>query len=201
MFADLKRAPNDVAARIAQIPGVQLVGTRTRSLQPLKFPSTTIRSRPSCCRFRTEDRLSSTGFACAADAMPEAGREQEAVISDGFAMAHKLQPGAMLAATIYGRRRMLQITGIVTSTEFIYQLQPGSIVPDFKSYAILWMNQDPVESAYNMTGAFNHVSVRLNRGAVEKDVIARMDEILRPYGGLGAYDRKDQVSHKYLSKN
>ena len=200
VFADLKRAPNDVAARIAQIPGVQLVETRIAVPATLEVPEYNNPVSAVVLSLPNEGSSVLNRIRLRSGRMPEAGREQEAVISDGFALAHKLQPGAMLAATIYGRRRVLQITGIVTSTEFIYQLQPGSIVPDFKSYAILWMNQDPVESAYNMTGAFNHVSVRLNRGAVEKDVIARMDEILRPYGGLGAYGRKDQVSHKYLSE-
>ena len=56
-----------------------------------------------------------------------------------------------------------------------------------------------MESAYNMTGAFNHVSVRLNRGAVEKEVIAAWTRSYGPMAAL-ARDRKDQVSHKYLSE-
>jgi putative ABC transport system permease protein len=200
VFADVKRAPEDLAARIAAIPGVQTVETRIAVPATLDLPgygnpiSAVVLSMP-------EGGISVLNrLHMRSGRMPEAGREQEAVISDGFAMAHKLQPGAMLTATIYGRRRTLQITGIVSSTEFIYQLQPGSIIPDFKGYAILWMNKDPVETAYNMTSAFNHVSVRLDRGAVEQEVIARLDDLLRPYGGLGAYGRKDQVSHKYLSE-
>ena len=38
VFADLKRAPNDVAARIAQIPGVQLVETRIAVPATLEVP-------------------------------------------------------------------------------------------------------------------------------------------------------------------
>src|SRR5690606_8357838 len=34
--------------------------------------------------------------------------------------------------------------------------------------------------------------------ASEGEVIARVDDILRPYGGLGAYARKEQVSHWFL---
>lgn len=200
VFADVKRAPENVASRIAAIPGVQAVETRihvpaTLDLAGYENPiSALVLSLPTTGEpVLNRLRLRSGRF-------PEPGREQEAVVSDGFAFAHKLQPGFTIAATIYGRRRTLQVTGIVSSTEYVYQLQPGSIIPDFKGYALLWMNRDPVETAYNMTGAFNHVSLLLDRGAVEQDVIARLDELLRPFGGLGAYGRKDQVSHKYLTE-
>ncbi len=200
VFADIKRAPDSVAARIAEIPGVQLVETRITVPATLDLPgygnpiSAVVLSLPEPgAGVLNRIRLRS-------GRLPEIGREQEAVVSDGFAIAHKLQPGITLTATIYGRRRSLHITGIVASTEFIYQLQPGSIVPDFKGYAIVWMNEKPVETAYNMTGAFNQISMRLDRGAVENDVIARVDELLKPYGGRGAYGRADQVSNKYLTE-
>ena len=31
------------------------------------------------------------------------------------------------------------------------------------------------------------------------DVIARVDRVLARYGGLGAYERKDQVSHQFVT--
>ena len=200
VFADVKRAPESLAARIADLSGVQLVETRiavqaTLELEAYKNPiSALVLSLPDRgVSVLNRLRLRSGRF-------PEEGREQEAVISDGFASAHKLEPGVTLTGTIYGRRRRLHITGIVASTEFIYQLQPGSIIPDFKGYAILWMNEKPVETAYNMTGAFNQVALKLDRTAVEKEVIDRLDDLLRPYGGRGAYGRKDQISNKYLSE-
>jgi putative ABC transport system permease protein len=200
VFSSLKRAPDSVRARIAEIPGVQIAETRIAVPATLELPSYNQPISALVLSLPNNKRSLLNRLRLRSGRMPEDDREQEAVVSDGFALAHKLQPGAALTATIYGRRRTLRITGIVASTEFIYQLQPGSIIPDFKGYAILWMNQDPVETAYNMTGAFNQIAVRLDRGAVEKDVIASMDEILRPYGGLGAYGRSDQVSHKYLSE-
>jgi putative ABC transport system permease protein len=180
VFADVKRAPENLAARIAEIPGVQIVETRIAVPATLDLAGYTNPISALVLSLPDQGPLLLNRLHVRSGRMPEAGREQEAVVSDGFAMAHKLKPGATIAATIYGRRRTLQIVGIVSSTEFIYQLQPGSIVPDFKGYAILWLNRDPVETAYNMTGAFNHVSMRLDRGAVEQDVIARTDELLRP---------------------
>jgi putative ABC transport system permease protein len=74
------------------------------------------------------------------------------------------------------------------------------MVPDFKSYAILWMARKPLATAYDMDGAFNAVTLALNGSAQPADVIARVDSVLARYGGLGAYGRKDQFSHRYLSE-
>ena len=36
-------------------------------------------------------------------------------------------------------------------------------------------------------------------GANEAGVIERMDKLLEPFGGLGAYGRDDQISHRFLT--
>lgn len=200
VFAQLKRAPENMRERIAAVSGVRFVETRISVPAHLDLPGYTLPISALVLSLPKDGRAALNALYLRSGRMPELGREQEAVVSDGFAMAHKLQPGTSLMATVYGRRRKVEIVGIVSSTEFIYQLQPGSIIPDFKTYAILWMNHDPVESAYNMTGAFNQVSLKLDPGARQSEVIARLDDLLRPYGGLGAYGRQNQVSHKYLSE-
>ena len=50
-----------------------------------------------------------------------------------------------------------------------------------------------------MNGAFNDVALTLAPGAVEPEVIKRLDDLLANYGGLGAYNRSDQVSNHFLS--
>jgi len=200
VFANLKRAPEQLRDRIAEIPGVRFVETRISVPANLDLPTYGLPISAMVLSLPDDGQSVLNQLHLRSGRMPEIGREQEAVVSDGFALAHKLQPGTALTATIYGRRRTIQIVGIVSSTEYIYQLQPGSIIPDFKTYAILWMNRDPVETAYNMTGAFNQVALKLDRGVSTKDVIVRLDDLVRPYGGLGSFGREDQVSHKYLSE-
>jgi putative ABC transport system permease protein len=43
------------------------------------------------------------------------------------------------------------------------------------------------------------VILTLSAGASEADVIERLDLLLERYGGLGAYGRADQVSHRFIS--
>jgi putative ABC transport system permease protein len=199
LFAALKRAPAGLAERIAIIPGVQAVETRVAAPANIELNgygqpiSGQVVALP-----RGQGRFNLLHLH--AGRLPEPGREREALVSDGFAKAHKLQPGFSLQVTINGRRQRLDVVGVASTPEFIYQLAPGSIVPDFKTYCILWMNAPPLEAAYNMTGAFNQVSATLQRGARVEDAVTAVDAILRPYGGLGAHGRKDQVSHRFLTE-
>jgi putative ABC transport system permease protein len=122
------------------------------------------------------------------------------VVSEAFAQAHGLAPGDRLGAVINGRRETLTLTGIALSPEYIYQISPGALFPDFQRYGVLWMRRKALAAAYDMEGAFNDVVLTLSTGAWIEDVIGRIDALLAPYGGLGAFGRKDQTSHRYLSE-
>ncbi|MFN7924938.1 MAG: ABC transporter permease, partial [Bryobacteraceae bacterium] len=183
-----------------EIPGVQAVEARVAAPANLYVPSFPDPVTAQVLSLPEGGRPVINRLYLASGRYPEQGRDQEVLLSDGFANAHHIEPGFEFSATVYGRRRKFQVVGVVSSPEFIFQLQPGAIVPDFKSYAILWMNHEPLEAAFNMKEAFNQVSATLEPSANELDVIARLDEVLEPYGGLGAHGRKDQVSHRYLSE-
>jgi len=126
-------------------------------------------------------------------------RRNEVLVNEGFALAHKLEPGGTLTALINGRKRQLEIAGIALSPEFLYTIRPGDIMPDDRRYAVIWMNRDELASAFDMSGGFNDAAVSLMPGASGKDVIARIDRLLERYGGLGAVPRSLQLSHWYLN--
>jgi putative ABC transport system permease protein len=199
-FAALKRAPESVRERVEAIPGVQLAQTRVIAPANLELESYSQPVSAMIVSIPDGRQPDLNRLHLKNGRLPEAGREHEAVISDAFAAAHAIQPGTTLAATVNGRRRRLEITGIVLTPEFVYQLQPGSIIPDFKSYGILWMGRDALEAAFNMEGAFNDLALELEKGANIDEIVLRLDPILAPYGGLGAHGREDQVSHRYLSE-
>jgi putative ABC transport system permease protein len=73
------------------------------------------------------------------------------------------------------------------------------VLPDERRFGVLWMNQEELAAAFDMEGAFNDVSLTLMHGATEAEVIARLDRLIEPYGGLGAYAREDQVSHEFVA--
>lgn len=196
VFAGMRRAPESVVARIAAIPGVAAVEGRVVAGANLELEGY---GQPVTSQIVTLP-VNFNQLHLHAGRMPEPGRDREALVTDGFAKAHKLKPGFPLTATVNGRRMRLHVVGIVSTPEFIYQIAPGSIVPDFKTYCILWMAREPLEAAFDMKGAVNQVAATLDRGVRPQEVIEAIDRILRPYGGQGAYARKDQVSHRFLSE-
>jgi putative ABC transport system permease protein len=200
VFALLKRAPDTLVGRLQAIPGVERVQTRVVAAARLTVPgfndpvvATLVsvpegRSPPLNSLYLRRGRLVT------------AGRDDEVLVNDTFADEHGLQPGDHLTATINGRRKQLTIVGIAMSPEYMYAISPGAVFPDFKRYGIMWMGRAALAAAYNMEGAFNDVSFKLVDGAIADDVIQRIDRVLTRYGGLGAYARRDQTSHRFLSE-
>ncbi|MBI1790976.1 MAG: FtsX-like permease family protein, partial [Acidobacteria bacterium] len=199
-FADLVRAPETLRARIEAIPGVQFAETRVRAAANLDIPgwSDPVTALVVSVPDRGEPVLN--GLFLRKGRMVDPLRDNEVVISEAFAQAHGLQPGDSFDATLKGRKKRLRVTGLALSPEFIFQAQPGALIPDFKGYGILWMARTPLESAADMKGAFNAVAVTLTADARPEDVIVRLDALLRNYGGPGASGRMDQLSHRYLSE-
>jgi len=61
------------------------------------------------------------------------------------------------------------------------------------------MNEADLAAAFDMKGAFNDVALRLTPGAVEEEVIRGVDRLTEPYGGLGAYPRREQTSDEFVT--
>ena len=200
VFASLKRVPESLRLRIQEIPGVDRVETRVFAAANIDIPHFSDPATGHIISIRDSGEPLLNNLYIRQGRLPEPFRENEVVIGESFAEAHKFKPGDEFGVIINGRRRNLTIVGIVLSPEHIYQMPPGAIFPDFERYGVMWMGRTPISTAYDMEGAFNDITLTLSSGANINDVIKRIDEILKPYGGLGAYGRKNQLSHRYLSE-
>ena len=132
--------------------------------------------------------------------LPDPLRADEVVVGEAFAEAHGLVPGDRLTAILNGRRQQLQVVGIGLSPEYVYQIRPGDVFPDFERFAILWMGRQPLANAFDLDGAFNDLVLTLQRDAVEADVIEQLDRLLQRYGSPGAFGRDLQMSHRFLDE-
>ena len=200
VFASVERAPRGLADELAAIPGVQQAVTRVVVEASLELPGF---DNPATARIVSlpEGRNAALNRLYLTEGrLPEPGREREAVVSDAFAEAHGLHAGARLAVVVRGGYETLEVVGVATSPEFVYQIRPGEIMPDYERYAILWMSRPALAAAYDMEGAFNDVLLRLARGARPEAVIEAADRLLDPWGGRGAYGRAAQLSHNMLAE-
>lgn len=198
VFAGATRAPQTLLAEIAAMDGVAQVEGRVIGVAVLDLPrlveaaTARLMSVPAAHDPLLNQPLLRTGR------MPDPTRPDEIAVAEPFAQANGLRPGDRLAAVINGQRRDLVLTGTVLSPEFIYTLSPGSMMPDDKHYALIWMGEAALAAAFDLQGAFNDVSLTLSDKARAADVITRLDALLAPYGGSGAYGRDRQSSNAFL---
>lgn len=200
VFSSLKRAPLSLRERILEIPGVADVETRVVADVNLDIEgyNEPVTGRLASIPAQNEPRFNKLFLT--GGRLLQKDRDNEVIISESFAEAHGFTPGDSFSAIINGRLKQLTIVGTAISPEYIYQLRPGSAWPDHERYGILWMGREAVANAFDMEGAFNNVALSLRNKAKSTQVIDRLDELLKPYGGLGAYDRDDQLSNNFLNE-
>ena len=195
VWAPLKRAPDTLRERIQAIPGVAAVDTRVSLFATLDLPGLDVPAQAQIVSLPELHRPLLNDIVIREGRYLAPGAANEVLISSKFAAARKLKPGDNLRAVINGRARDLDIVGIAISPEHLYAVPPGSLYPQDDRFGVLWMSRKVLGPAYNMDGAFNEAVLTLSPAANARAVLARVDALLDPYGGLGAYQRKDQASH------
>ncbi len=198
-FASMNRAPEEVAARLLDLPGVSEIDTRVSAMASLEVegvaePATAlIVSIPDGRQPRLNRVYLREGR------MPDPDRPWEVLVHEAFAKANRMHPGDTLPAVIRGHRHLLHVTGIGLAPDFVYAVRPGDLMPDDRRFAILWAQRRALGVAMDLDGAFNQVALRLSPEVPEKQVLAAVDRILEPYGCPGSGGRDTNISHRFLS--
>ena len=198
VFAQAKRAPEFLAGRIAEIPGVAQVSTRISEHVILDMPGMDEPGRANIVSLPEGRQPELNRVVIRTGRMIRRGHPDEALIGEAFAEAHELMPGDTVTANINGRQRTLTVVGIALAPEFIYVIGPGELVPDGRRFGIIWMGREALEAAFDLEGAFNDVAIGLTREATESAVIEQVDALLERYGGVGAYGRDDHLSDNFV---
>ncbi|MDO8543154.1 MAG: ABC transporter permease [Opitutaceae bacterium] len=197
VFARLKRAPEAVREQLAVIPGVAAVETSIAIQVTLDVPGLI---EPAVGLLNSLPERGERGLNriyVRTGRLPLGGAARgEFVVSEAFADAHGLKPGATISAVLNGRKEAFEISGIVLSPEFVFEAPPGAALPDNKTYGVFWVPYKELATAFQLYGAFNAVALSLAPGASERDVIAAVDRVLAPYGSRGAYGRIDHPSNR-----
>ncbi|EDX82919.1 efflux ABC transporter, permease protein [Synechococcus sp. PCC 7335] len=197
VFVQMKRAPVSLLDQVAAIPGVQTVRSRvvvdvTADVPDLAEPATVrLVSIPEQPTAMLNDLFLRSGH------YPE--RPEEVLASEAFVVANQLSEGDTIGAVINGRWQALKISGVALSPEYIYEIRGSELMPDNQRFGILWMPRETLATAFDLKGAFNDLSLTLLPTASEAEVLFQLDHLLTRYGGLGAFAREDQISHRFIS--
>lgn len=204
IFATANRVPNHIRDDIAKIPGVAIVATRvvadiTITVPGLDEPAS---GRLVSLAWQSLDRDSKpaglNAIHLTRGRLPSWDAADEIVASEAFFIANRLTLGSTIKGLLNGRLQEMRIVGVALSPEFVFQIRPGDFLPDDRRFGVFWTSRQHLEAAFDMKGAFNDLSVRIMRGTSHRAVISRIDQVLEPFGGIGAYDRTEQISARFL---
>jgi putative ABC transport system permease protein len=152
VFAQVKRAPDNLAVRIAEIRGVAQVRTRVAMPVTLDIPgleepaSGRLISVPDRRRPMINDLFLRRGRYVEAD------RDNEVIVSEAFAIANRLNVGDSIGAIINGRWKRLRIVGTALSPEYINEVGGGAIFPDNRRFGVMWMGERVLAARSTWTG-------------------------------------------------
>lgn len=131
----------------------------------------------------------------------------QVLASSAFYLAHHLERGDQLSMILLGQRETLTVMGGVQSPEFVYVLAPGgSLAPDPLRTAVLFLPMQQLQEAGELENSYNQILGRFSdqvRGHPEREreVLARLERRLHPYGVLEAIPQSQFLSVQFLESD
>ncbi len=171
---ELKKAPVVDAAELGELPGVIEVRPRLRF-----FVTVDLESVPEPLTGLVLSLPTRKTAPILNDIVLKRGsyftgrRDEEVIVNDAFARAHRLRPGDRIHLLLNDRRQELIIVGTAISSEFVYLLGPGAMVPDPEHFGVFYLRDDFLEDAFDYEGACNQVL-----GLLAPDSRSRPDALL-----------------------
>ena len=129
-------------------------------------------------------------------------RDEEVILSEGFAAKHDLQPGDRISVVLNRKRQSYLIVGTAISPEYVYLVRgQGDLVPDPEHFGILYIKEQYAREVLDFQDATNEIVGRLvpDAGVDVETLLNRMDRILEPFGVMNTTPRSRQASHRVLS--
>jgi putative ABC transport system permease protein len=198
VFAALKRAPLGVVRRAADVRGVRAVDARLTFHVTLDVPGLAEPAVGRLVSIAVPRRDGLNELHLQSGRWPATSRATEVLASSAFSKANRLQLGDSLGAVIHGRWQWLRIVGTAISPEYVYEIGGATIFPDNRRFGVIWLGYEALADAFDMQGTFNYLSLTLEPGSSELAVIDAIDRLLAPYGGFGAFGRRQHVSAAFL---
>lgn len=199
LWADVKRAPKSLLQSLSEIPGAALAEARIVKDVRVVWPRSELSVAGRIVSIPANGQPQLNQLHLARGRWIDPLRRDEILVNVGFAETWSVAPGDPIEVVLNGRIQTFRVAGVAHSPEFVYVSRLGNPLPDDRTFVVFWAGEDAVAAAFDMEGAFNNLVVSLAPGAPAAAVMAALDNRLDPYGGPGAYERRDQPSHRFLS--
>jgi putative ABC transport system permease protein len=198
VFASCVRAPAALESRLAEIAGVKALSVSVVEPIRIMIPSRAIPPTGVLASVVEDPATDAPRLMQGRFPLPDAA--SEVVLLDSFAKSHDLQLGSHVTIVVAGVARELTVVGWAVSPDYLFPVAPGAISADPERFGVVWMSVDAARRLTGYEAAFNHVSLRLDKGADQAEVIAALDALLAPWGGTGAHGRELHSSDRIMSQ-
>jgi putative ABC transport system permease protein len=202
-FADyyfqVVKAPQSIVRQIELQPGIKRVTGRVQSdLYIIKANNERATARVVGYNLPMDNKLNRLTLA-QGRFFSEDMSNAEVVVDPKYLKANLLNWGDQVRVVADGKEVIFTVVGAAISPEFIYAMKDSAdILPDPTKFGIFMMENSQAQQILNMPGQFNQVLIEFESDADQSQVVAAIEEILRPYGLLTSYPRQDQLSHAVL---
>ncbi|AGL02407.1 ABC transporter permease [Desulfoscipio gibsoniae] len=204
------KAPQQVTRQIETIPGVAgVTGRIQKDVTLVNDYNKRATARLTSYTLPVEYEINSlqllTGRFFAADAVVTQPGEHirtgdiEILVDPQYAEGNLLEYGDTVNIVAEGKTVPLTVVGTATGPEFIYLMKDaGTLLPDPRTFGVIMMSRERAQQILNLPGQINQVLISLVPGADADRVAGQVEDILEPYGNLGSYPRKQQLSNAML---
>jgi putative ABC transport system permease protein len=198
---ELKKAPLSEIRRVADLPGVAEIQPRIvfEAVVDLEHVPKPISGR--VISIPSEPRPIINNIVLRRGSWFTGERLEEVIVNDSFARARGVHPGQTIHIILNNRRQELFVVGTAISSEFVYLISPGGLIPEPESFGIFYVPQTFAAEALDFEGACNQVVGLLapERRANPRPLLDAIERQLEPYGVFSTTPRSEQPSHRILT--
>lgn len=202
-WVDLRRAPDTLLPRLADLPGISRLSSRISKQVIIDMPGVR-EPLGGLVLSLSEDIAGAVNSVVLRSGAWFSGKNaDEVLVTEKFAEARGLVPGDAVHLLAGGGRKKFRIVGTVIAAEFIYLVPPGAIADLPGNYAVFYMPQRVAAETFGMEGAFNQVTGNFDGigKAAPEAVLAAIECELDSAGVIASYTRELQFSNMTLSSD
>ncbi|MGE4283604.1 MAG: ABC transporter permease, partial [Clostridia bacterium] len=123
------------------------------------------------------------------------------ILLDQFAKARNIEEGDNISPYINGRVYDLGVTGVASSSEFVYLMEnEQSLMPAAEKFGVAYVSEAFSQSVYGYRDSYNELLITVKNQDEVDDVVDRVEKKLNKYGIKRITKLEDQLSNNVLTQ-
>ena len=132
----------------------------------------------------------------------DAADGRQALVDRLFTGYYGLEPGDSVSLVYRGKDRDFEISGAITSVEYLWKSRGGAeLITSPGDFAIVMVRRNAVDDMLGVEGLINEITVRFEHGADVDAAKAEIDAYLDRYGSHHLIEKEDQLSYATLKSD